>query len=79
MESRGGRGRCWQKQQVPAWSQDRGLGGCLLPGASPGGHVGQLQSEYCLRSSSSLFLQALVGPLTPSMAPDGPLGRGQRR
>ena len=45
VESRGGRGSCWQKEQVPAWSQDKGLGGYLLPGASPGGHVGQLQSE----------------------------------
>ena len=45
VESGGGRDRCWQKGQVPAWSQDRGLGGCLLSGASPGGHVGPLQSE----------------------------------
>ena len=80
MGSRGGKGSCWQKEQVPAWSQDKGLGGCLLLGASPGGHVGQLQSEYGLRSSSSpLFLQALVCLLTPSMPPNGPLGRGQRR
>ena len=45
VETGGGRDRCWQKGQVPAWSQDRGLGVCLLSGASPGGHVGPLQSE----------------------------------
>lgn len=38
-------------EQVPAWSQDRGLGGCLLSGASPGGHVGTTAVRVVLRSS----------------------------
>ena len=65
---------------VPAWSQDEGLEGPLLSAASPGGRGGQLQSEWWWRSRSSpVSLQDLVGPLTPSTAADGPLGKGQRR